>query len=122
MGMSLRELEPGSPEAKRRDKLLVIMRDPNRPQEERLQAAVEALPLCHTMLEPIVVHTFRPSRATSSSDIRAIASAYTGVALEALEELAEGASREDVRAEAARELAVRSRQIRRTRKTRKGRS
>lgn len=49
-----RILKPGSPEQIRRDELLAIMRDPNRANEERLQAAIEALPLCHEPVPPIV--------------------------------------------------------------------
>jgi hypothetical protein len=45
--MKLRELPTGSPKSKRRDELLVIMRDPTRSDAERDAAARTALPLCH---------------------------------------------------------------------------
>jgi hypothetical protein len=35
--MKLRELPQGSPQAKRRDELLAIMRDETRPDEERIE-------------------------------------------------------------------------------------
>lgn len=53
----MKELKPGSPDAARRDRLLAIMRDEMRPQDERIQAAIEALPLCHEELPPIVTYT-----------------------------------------------------------------
>jgi predicted nuclease with RNAse H fold len=45
--MKVRELPPGSPEAKRRDELLAIMNDETRSDEERDAAAKAAAPLCH---------------------------------------------------------------------------
>jgi hypothetical protein len=42
--MKLRELPQGSPQAKRRDELLAIMRDETRPDEERDRAAKAAAP------------------------------------------------------------------------------
>jgi hypothetical protein len=47
--MKLKELRPNSPEAKRRDELLAIMRDPTRSDEERDAAAKAAAPLCHEL-------------------------------------------------------------------------
>jgi hypothetical protein len=59
--MKLKELPPGSPEAKRRDELLAIMRDETRSEEERFEATLAALPLCHEEVPPIVVHIDRTS-------------------------------------------------------------
>ncbi len=47
--MKLRELPQGSPQAKRRDELLAIMRNETRSNEERDAAAIAALPLCHEL-------------------------------------------------------------------------
>jgi hypothetical protein len=55
--VKMRELQPGSPEAARRDVLLAIMRDETRPKEERIEAAIAALPLCHEEAPPRVVVT-----------------------------------------------------------------
>ena len=44
VAMKLRKLPQGSPQAKRRDELLAIMRDETRPDEERDQAAKAAAP------------------------------------------------------------------------------
>jgi hypothetical protein len=38
--MKLKELPPGSPEAKRRDELLAIMRDETRSEEERIKTSM----------------------------------------------------------------------------------
>lgn len=56
----LRVLEPGSPDYIRRERLLKLMRDDSKPQSERTQAAIEALPLCYVQPDPIdnVTHTF----------------------------------------------------------------
>ena len=48
-----RTLRPGSPEQKRLDELLRVLRDDSRPDGERLAAAKEALPLQH--IDPEVV-------------------------------------------------------------------
>jgi hypothetical protein len=68
--MNLKELPPGSPEAKRRDELLAIMRDETRPIEEQLQAAKEALPLCHEETPPIVVHVDRRGTVRATKTMR----------------------------------------------------
>jgi hypothetical protein len=52
--MKVRELPPGSPEAKRRDELLAIMRDETRSDEERDAAAKEAMPLCYVKRAVVV--------------------------------------------------------------------
>ncbi len=52
-----RELDPDSPEAIKRERLLTIMRDRSRPEEERLDAAVAALPLCYERPAPVYVVT-----------------------------------------------------------------
>jgi hypothetical protein len=47
--VKMRELQPGSAEAKRRGELLAIMNDPSRSNEERDAAAIAATPLCHEL-------------------------------------------------------------------------
>jgi hypothetical protein len=66
--MRIRELQAGSPEAKRRDELLAIMRDETKSEDERYKATVAALPLCHEELPPIVVYTrsIKPKKNGSS--------------------------------------------------------
>jgi hypothetical protein len=59
--MKLKHLPPGSPEAKRRDELLAIMRDETKSEDERYMATLAALPLSHEEVPPIVVYTNRPS-------------------------------------------------------------
>jgi hypothetical protein len=59
--MKLKELTPGSPEAKRRDELLAIMRDETRSHEERDRATIAAAPLCHEEVPPIVADPNRSS-------------------------------------------------------------
>lgn len=62
----LRVLEPGSSDHIRRERLLKIMRDESKPQSERTQAAIEALPLCYVQPDPIVTvtHTFSRPKTT----------------------------------------------------------
>jgi len=50
-----RVLEPGTPEYVRRGELLAIMNDETRPEDERRQAAMDALPLCYLEADPIVI-------------------------------------------------------------------
>jgi hypothetical protein len=66
--MKLKVLPPNSPEAKRRDDLLAIMRDETKPEDERFRATLAALPLCHEEVPPIVVYTrsIRPKKKRSS--------------------------------------------------------
>jgi hypothetical protein len=45
LAVKLKVLPPNSPEAKRRDELLAIMRDPTKSDTERDAAAIAALPL-----------------------------------------------------------------------------
>jgi hypothetical protein len=61
VAMKLKVLPPNSPEAKRRDELLAIMRNETRPEEERDSATIAALSLCHEEVPPIVVYTNRTS-------------------------------------------------------------
>jgi hypothetical protein len=69
IAMKLKVLPPNSPEAKRRDDLLAIMRDETKPEDERFRATLAALPLCHEEVPPIVVRvdrrgTVRATKAT----------------------------------------------------------
>jgi hypothetical protein len=53
--MGMKPLNPGSAEAVKRDELLAIMRDETKSDDERLQAAIAAAPLCHEVVKPVIV-------------------------------------------------------------------